>query len=915
MRKLILIATLISACVTAYALPQSAAFYYGNDVPVNQLKLFNTVVVESEYVPNPADNETARSHWYAYVSVGEVNPQSWYYKAINKNWILGTNANWGSKVLDQDNIAWHKFFVNTVIKKLWQQGYRRFFFDTMDSYNLYAKTEAARNKERQGLIGLLGEVKSKYPAAQIILNRGFSLLPQVQHDIQGVAAESLYDSYDFKQKQYVKVTPSDREWLLNKLNYVKSLGLKVFVIDYLPLYQHQAALADAARISRDGFIPYVSDINLEGLGVSNIAPIPRDVIMLYSSAEESEKILSAPAIYLSAPLNYLGFVPKIYAIEDALPSYPLANRVAGVAVWLDGRGEEKNQNLMRFINAAIAQQIPLVFFGNVDYLMANKKIASKLKLHIAEEPDNKGIVISKINRQYIGFESQPIINSSDFTGFSVANANNLLQIKNSQGDTSNVVAITPWGGYALAPYIVNVLPNNQSSYIINPFRLLQATLRLPEIAIPDVTTENGRRILISHVDGDAFISKSEWARGPYAAESLLRTILDKYKIPVAISIVEGEIGPQGLEPENAATLMQIARRIFALPWVEIASHSYSHPFDWNAAYKNSGTTIPAEQGYTLPIKGYKFNLQREIIGSTDFINNQLAPQDKKCKIFLWTGDTNPPEQAVAMTYKIGLLNMNGGNTIINKLYPSLTAVSGMGIYKGKYLQVFAPIQNENLYTELWQGPFYGYRRVVETFAMTNVPRRLKPMGIYYHFYSASKEASLKALDYVYAWTLKQPVTPEFTSSYIKKVMDFYAIAEAKVGDAWLIHSDGNVKEFRIPDNKQFPKIGDDFIGYNTFNDSNYAHTNNKNYLALQLTTKASDALYLKDANSILLDYRHDNQEYDWSFQAYIPFVANFANAKNCKFKLNGTAINPVYNNSLATIKAQEAGNVRLQAHC
>ena len=56
--------------------------------------------------------------------------------------------------------------------------------------------------------------------------------------------------------------------------------------------------------------------------------------------------------------------------------------------------------------------------------------------------------------------------------------------------------------------------------------------------------------------------------------------------------------------------------------------------------------------------------------------------------------------------------------------PRTTAIGALGITKGNNLQVYAPITNENIYTNLWQGPYYGFERVLETFEMTDKPRRI-----------------------------------------------------------------------------------------------------------------------------------------------------------------------------------------------
>ncbi len=152
---------------------------------------------------------------------------------------------------------------------------------------------------------------------------------------------------------------------------------------------------------------------------------------------------------------------------------------------------------------------------------------------------------------------------------------------------------------------------------------------------------------------------------------------------------------------------------------------------------------------------------------------------------------------------MGIANLNGGDTVITEQNPSLTAVSPSGIPIGEYFQAYAPVQNENLYTHNWTGPFYGYRRVIESFRLTDAPRRLKPMGIYYHFYSGGKHASLKALETVYQWALQQQPFPLWLSEYVDKVQDFREIMIARgLDDGWRIYSRGAARTLRLD-----PKLG------------------------------------------------------------------------------------------------------------
>ena len=96
----------------------------------------------------------------------------------------------------------------------------------------------------------------------------------------------------------------------------------------------------------------------------------------------------------------------------------------------------------------------------------------------------------------------------------------------------------------------------------------------------------------------------------------------------------------------------------------------------------------------------------------------------------------------------------------------VTGTATLGIRLGEHFQAYAPIMNENVFTNLWTGPFYGFERVIETFRFTGSPRRIKPIDIYYHTYSATKRASLNALHKVYSWALAQPIRPVFPSEFV-----------------------------------------------------------------------------------------------------------------------------------------------------
>jgi hypothetical protein len=238
--------------------------------------------------------------------------------------------------------------------------------------------------------------------------------------------------------------------------------------------------------------------------------------------------------------------------------------------------------------------------------------------------------------------------------------------------------------------------------------------------------------------------------------------------------------------------------MFALPHVEIATHSFSHPFYW--AEMERGET-KGDRPTSLKIPNYQFDIKREIAGSADYINQRLAPPNKRTRMMLWTGDTQPLAAPVREAYAAGLLNMNAGDTWITRAKPSLTLVSPIGMMKGEYFQIYAPNQNENVYTNDWTGPFYGFDRVIETFEMTELPRRLKPINIYYHTYIASKRASIQSLHKIFQWALAQDVHPVHVTEYAERVLDWRraTVSRDMATQALQLRSGSHLRQWRVAD--------------------------------------------------------------------------------------------------------------------
>jgi hypothetical protein len=903
---------LVAAAVAASARAQpvanaidSIAFYYGANPPLADLRAFDIAVVEPAHVPDPrrhAHAEKDGAHeLFAYVSLGEVQPSRPYYRDLPPGALRGANEAWGSRVIDQAAPGWTEFFLSHIIAPLWESGWRGFFIDTLDSYQLFAATDAERAAQAQALSRTLREFKRRYPEARLILNRGFELLPEIADITFAVAAESLYQGYDAARARYRPVSNEDRAWLLGQLETVRDrYRLPVIAIDYVdPMEPGARELArdTARRIRNHGFVPWVADGKLESIGVSSIELIPRTVLVLLRSGGVDLHVADAQR-YLGMPLNHLGLRYEFVDLtQEALPDILMAGRYAGVVAWLEG--DAGGPKLFSWLAARMREGVRIAMFNGFGFTVDPKR-APQFGLRMIAGANSGRLSLKWHDPQMMGFEAEPMPDPGQLLpiGLLPGYGRSLLQLSDVRGNVYDGAALTPWGGYVLVPYGVTTLAlQGQSRWVIDPVAFLRQALALPDVPVPDVTTEGGRRILMVHIDGDGFASRAERPGAPFASMVLLKDFLERYRVPTTMSVIEGEVGGSGLFKALSTELEDIARRMFALPHVEPASHSYSHPFNWGGAIGSARDQGEVEADYHLNLPGYAFNLSREIKGSLDYINTRLAPPGKKASVFLWTGNCEPPPEALAEVYRHGALNMNGGDTLITASNESITAIASQGIRKGGYYQVFAPNQNENVYTENWRGPFYGYERVIETFRLTETPVRYKPINIYYHTYAASKPASIAALHRVYRWALAQTVTPLYASQYIRKVLDFEATTLARelaTGDL-VVRTGADLRTLRMPRGANAPSLALSTAV------AGLAPGPAGEYLILsgaqaRLVTKSDvrPVPYLRDANGTVSDFERKDGKggalLRFALASHVPAAFSLAHAAGCGVTANGRPV-------------------------
>ncbi len=575
--------------------------------------------------------------------------------------------------------------------------------------------------------------------------------------------------------------------------------------------------------------------------------IKREILAIYDGAVESSVRVTVLHKAAELPLNHLGFVLHYHDIRKPLPTpADVEKSYTAVITWLVAEPSEPRV-FLRWAATVARRGVRLISLGEIagddccrELNLANGMLNPLGLIHTGDYVRASDNVTAIINEpKSYDFESTIGPNVPGLPAI-VTNANGradvLVEIESGPPQhrrRSVVVAVGPGGGYIAPGFAIRYDPHaDRVSWLVNPFVFFaRALLNDFSRPIPDVTTVAGRRLYFSHVDGDGWNNVAQMQRyreaGTLASEVMAEQLIEAYPdLPVTIGLIAGDILP---EHGGSKTSENIARRIFALPQVEIGSHTCTHPFKWGF-YENYSRPreLKLIEAVRSEHEGYFSRLARflHLPGSDDgyiagsaelpraYLRNpfdlgievdravkvaeRLAPPGKRLKVYQWSGDTMPFEAAVARTRRLDLTNINGGDSRLDADFPSVIYVAPVGVELGQQRQVYAVNSNENTYTNDWSGPYYGFRNLEETLRRTETPRRLKGFNIYYHTYSAERQASLDAVKAMLDLARASQVTPITTSHYAAIADGFYSSKIQKITeDHWKIENRGALNTIRF----------------------------------------------------------------------------------------------------------------------
>jgi hypothetical protein len=541
--------------------------------------------------------------------------------------------------------------------------------------------------------------------------------------------------------------------------------------------------------------------------------LSRRVLALYKSSETYHDVAGAlPKTatlneihsWAQMPLNWLGVMVDYHDVDQGLPDARDMARYRAIVTWYQSEEMARPLEYLRWLGLQLRAGRRVVILDNVgalrdrhtlrsvDLAAVNEALAPTGLRFLGNWTGNQQVIeLRRKDPRMLEFERRlppGLPYYLQVTSGRPENRSHLVLGRRDVPDSESHLVVTgPWGGFAAAEYVRFQFPGEAGTqWWIDPFAFFRDALGVADWPRPDTTTLGGRRIFYSHIDGDGLRNRSEVRPGTSSGQVILDEILSRYRLPTSVSVVVAEVEPKLL---GSPEFFELARAIYALPNVEAGSHSYTHPLDWE------------KQTRSFELRQVPYSVETETAGSIRYIEERLLPKGKRVRLFQWSGSTRVSEEALAVLARLGVPNINGGDTMRDRQWPSYTRVAPLMRQVGRHWQTYTSAANENLYTNLWSGPFYGFRHVIETFANTERPRRVAPVNIYYHYYSGERVAALAALHHVYGWVLQQSLAPIFTSEYLAIVEGFRTARIARAAGGWRVWNHGALRTLRFDDTR------------------------------------------------------------------------------------------------------------------
>lgn len=246
----------------------SFACYYGSD-RLEDLTAYDLVILQPLHYSRAEIErlKNAGTVCFAYLSLGELPVQE-----TRSEWRLidpatkqpARNPLWQTIYLDCRRQAWQDHVLNDSIPAILERGFPGLFLDTLDVQEIFPAT-------RQSAADLVRLIRASYPSVLLAINRGFSLLPEIESSLDAFLFEAFTSHW--RNGEYEAWRGPDLRWTAHRAADLSQIsgGRPVLALDYAAPDNTELRHLATQRAGSHGFVSFVSTHYLDWLPVSGHA--------------------------------------------------------------------------------------------------------------------------------------------------------------------------------------------------------------------------------------------------------------------------------------------------------------------------------------------------------------------------------------------------------------------------------------------------------------------------------------------------------------------------------------------------------------------------------------------------------------------------------------------------------------------
>lgn len=678
--------------------------------------------------------------------------------------------------VDPADSQWIAWAVEALIDPAAKKGFDGFVL------SLGAETTPAT---RSALVALAATLRQRYADKAVLLDFHSGLGLEAANVADGFLALGVYTREG--RNGTIDWTPiAETQQLTRRIRTVQLQGMRVFAVDFAPEHDRNVAREAAQRLTAIGTVPFITTPAVNGVNLGPLEEHSRRVLVLHGW-DEKHTGQASPAADTTATARFLGKTLAWLGCEldfrtasggDFLPQqHDFSAVILDPGLVLD---TAQQRTLAAWLPSLRAKKIPLLITGmpftDDD---ARQQAMQHLELGGSAKPASRLVKtnIAGIDSKLIGSNTPVQARALGFLDLTApADSQIVLALRGEDAlggeHRFDQTFLAPWGAACIDSAFATTGPQLDLPAFL-------ATWLGHDIApVPDTTTRDGRHVFYSHIDSTGFSTPSTLPGFPLCAEVMRDRIIDRYLLPVTVSVCEAELRGwlPGQQARDTAQLEHTARSLFELLQVQAASNSFSRPESWTA-----DTDIAAKLNERASTN--RLDMQREIAGSMSYIHRQLLPLGKEVSLMLWPANAVPSVEAQGFCDSLGISSLSSASAAQPSVIPAAC---------------------------------HGSKSI-----------RLEPMAVRCSFNDVRTEQGVATLAKTFDACAGESLHAMTAAAYASSVRDAHHTRVLRVADNhWIILNRGDCRTLRLPASAGVPDMTQclGVAGHNVHQDQLYIHT-------------------------------------------------------------------------------------------